>query len=260
MVKIINKRKHGNLFHYAHFFCDCLYPEIVNHIYKHKHVFRLKTIHQTLGNFKDIYQNVMNNKSIELLKEDFNKLTEEIIVINDRFNYTDDKSLSMFKEYIFNRYLINPLVYDIHYPEVVLIKRGDRRSLIDDEYLSSINENVTNGKERREIKDIEQVESTLIDMYGIKFKSFYLENETFHEQIKIFNNAKIIILAYGAAMCNMFFCKAGTTIIEITCDKKWPFFDIVSKNSNLNHIKITTNNAPHIISFLNKHNSEHPIN
>ena len=34
MIKVINNRNEGDLFHYAHFICDCLFPEIINDIYK----------------------------------------------------------------------------------------------------------------------------------------------------------------------------------------------------------------------------------
>ena len=45
MVKVINKRiTRGSLFHYAHFLCDCLFPEIINDIYSYKKVVREKNI------------------------------------------------------------------------------------------------------------------------------------------------------------------------------------------------------------------------
>ena len=72
----------------------------------------------------------------------------------------------------------------------------------------------------------------------------------FKEQVKLFNNAKVIILAHGAAMSNMFFCKKGTTIIEVTCNRKWPFFDKISSILELNHIKVDDNNIDTIISNL----------
>jgi capsular polysaccharide biosynthesis protein len=72
----------------------------------------------------------------------------------------------------------------------------------------------------------------------------------FKEQVKLFNNAKLIILAHGAAMSNIFFCKKGTTIIEVTCNTKWEFFDNISSILNLNHIKIDDNNIDTIINTL----------
>jgi hypothetical protein len=74
MIKIVNKRKGGGLFHYAHFLCDCLFPEIINNIYIYNTVIREKNIDQTLGNFNKIYEEVMLNKSIELIKSQFDIL------------------------------------------------------------------------------------------------------------------------------------------------------------------------------------------
>ena len=72
----------------------------------------------------------------------------------------------------------------------------------------------------------------------------------FGEQIKYFNNANLIICAHGACMANMFFCKEGTTIIEVTCGKHWPFFDKLSNILNLNHIKCHENNFDSIIKYI----------
>lgn len=51
MIKVINSRDGGSLFHYAHFICDCLFPEIICDIFKYDEVIREKNIHQTIGNF-----------------------------------------------------------------------------------------------------------------------------------------------------------------------------------------------------------------
>ena len=58
------------------------------------------------------------------------------------------------------------------------------------------------------------------DLYSDKFKALYFENIAFEEQVLYFNNAKLIICAHRAVMSNMFFCKKGTTIIEVTCGCK----------------------------------------
>ena len=114
--------------------------------------------------------------------------------------------------------------------------------------MQSINENITTGKERREIYNIDIIEKKLLDKYEDKFKSIYLESMTFEEQIKYFNNAKIILCAHGACMSNMFFCKENTKIVEVTCNKKWPFFDKISSNLDLIHYKCDNN--LNIINFL----------
>ena len=166
IIKIKNLREGGSLYHYAHFICDCLFPEIIYKIYNYKTVFRIKNLDQTLGNFNILYEEIMQNKNQEISEEDFNNnnLNIEIIKIN-RKNYYYKIYFNKFRDYIFNRYSINPLLYDINYPTVLLIKRGERKELIDDEELKKNNKNVTTGKERREIDNIDLVESFLNDKF-----------------------------------------------------------------------------------------------
>lgn len=251
MIKIINKRyTGGHLYHYAHFICDCLYPEIINDIFNYNKVFRIKNIDQTLGNFKKIYEEVMKNQSIEISEEEFNKIPGKSIILQPKESYCNLNCINKFRNFIFTRFTINPYLYNINYPEIVLIKRGNRKELIDDLDLQKINKNKTTGKERREINDIEIIESILKGQYCKRFKSFFLEEQPFEEQIKIFNNAKLIIMAHGAAMSNIFFCKSGTTLIEVTCNTHWEFFNTISKNLNLNHIKITKNSLDVILNSI----------
>ena len=47
-IKIFNKRYGGSLYHYAHFICDCLFPEIVCDIYNYDVVYRERSINQTI--------------------------------------------------------------------------------------------------------------------------------------------------------------------------------------------------------------------
>jgi hypothetical protein len=250
MIKIKNNRNGGSLFHYAHFICDCLFPEIICDIFNYDEVIREKNIHQTIGNFSKIYTDVMKIKNTELLSNDFNNLNVDTIFYKNKEKYYDKIYFDKFRKFIFERYDINNLEYNNNYPEVILIKRNDRINLIDDEYLSKINTNFTTGKERREINDIIDIENFLNKTYKNKFKSLYFENLHFEEQIKYFNNAKLIICAHGAVMSNMFFCKEGTKIIEVTCSCSWPFFDKISEILKLNHIKCHKNNVDDIIKYI----------
>lgn len=145
---------------------------------------------------------------------------------------------------------MNDSEYNIDYPEIILVKRNDRMNLIDDEYLSKINTNITTGKERREIDNIEYIETYLKDKYSTKFKSIYFENITFEEQVSYFNNAKMIVCAHGAVMANMYFCKERTTIIEVTCNDHWEYFDKLSKILNLKHVKCDINICNEIINCI----------
>jgi hypothetical protein len=250
MIKVINIRDGGSIFHYAHFLCDCLFPEIVNALYKYKKVVREKNIQQTIGNFNKIYEEVMSNKNIELIKSHFDTLFIKTITYKPKEYFCNKNYFDYFRNFIFTRYNINPFIYIDTYSPIVLIKRYNRINLIDDGYLKKINENVTTGKERREINEIDSLEEYLKKKYNSNFNSVYLELISFEEQIKIFNNAKMIICAHGAAMSNMFFCKEQTKIIEVTCNMNWKFFDTMSKILNLKHIKCHDNNLNSVIQCI----------
>ena len=250
MIKVINNRISGSLFHYAHFICDCLFPEIICDIFKYNEVIREKNLEQTIGNFNKIYTQVMNVKNTELFINDFNKVNVDTISYKNKEYFTNKTCFDKFRNYIFGRYNIKNLEYNNNYPKVILIKRKDRINLIDDEYLKKINTNVTTGKERREIKDIIDIEKFLKTKYQNNFKSLYFENLPFKQQILYFNNAKLIICAHGAVLSNMFFCKEKTKIIEVTCGFKYPFFNKISSILNLNHIKCHENNFKDIIKYI----------
>ncbi len=249
MIKIVNKRIGGNLYHYAHFICDCLFPEIINQIYKYDEVIREKNLNQTLGNFVSIYEEVMQNKSTELDSEQYKLLKVDSITCNKE-SYQSKLYFDMFRNFIFNRYKINHEIFDTNYPEVILIKRGGRKELIDDVELQKINKNITTGKERREIDDVDKVDEYLQNKYNDLFKSLYLENIKFEEQVKYFNNAKLIICAHGAGMSNLFFCKKQTKVIEVVCNTYWLFFDVITRINNIVHIKCNENKYKKIIELI----------
>ena len=250
MIKVKNSRGGGSLFHYAHFLCDCLFPEVINDIFKYEEVVREKNIKQTLGNFSKIYMDVMMIKNTELLSDQFNDLKVDIVLYPKKENYCDKIHVDKFRNFIFTRYKIDNLKYNDKYPEVVLVKRSDRIKLINDEYLEKINTNITTGKERREIDNIDTVEKYLQDKYTNKFRSIFFEHISFEEQVMYFNNARLIICAHGAVMSNMFFCKESTKIIDITCGCKWKFFDKLSEILNLEHIRCNQNTINEILNCI----------
>ena len=50
------------------------------------------------------------------------------------------------------------------------------------------------------------------------FEIYELSKLTFLEQIKIFNQAKMIVSMHGASLTNLMFCHPQTTVVEITAD------------------------------------------
>ena len=253
MIKVINRRKKGSLFHYAHFLCDCLFPEIINQLYLHGEVIREKSIHQTLGNFSKIYNEVMGTRNRELLKEEFDQISPQTppLIYKTKEEYSTIEYFNRFRYFIFDRYDI-PLSPPPNFPQIILIKRDDRIPLIDDPYLKPLNTNITTGKERREIDQIDRLSAHLEHAHGPNFRAIYLERLSFEEQVRYFHGASFIICAHGAGMSNMFFCKSSTTIFEVVCGREWEFFDVISKTLSLNHIKCHTNDINVIIPALNR--------
>jgi hypothetical protein len=250
MIKILNRRENGNLFHYAHFICDCLFPEIVMNMHKNKRIIREKSISQTLGNFLQLYCRIMNCECMEIDLSLFDSLKTKLYINEAKENLIHPIYFEKFRNFIFNRFDINSQIFYPKYPSVILIQRGKRIKLINDPELEDNNNNYTNGAERREINNIEKVKIFMKQMFGDDFQTLILENILFEQQIQYFNNAKIIICAHGACMSNLFFCKKDTILFEVTCGESWPFFDIITQNLQIIHHKIKNNNFHVIINRI----------
>ncbi len=50
--------------------------------------------------------------------------------------------------------------------------------------------------------------------------------------------------------CLICFCKEQTTIIEVTCNMNWDFFNNMSIHLNLKHIKCFDNNLNSVIKCI----------
>ncbi len=237
MIKVEIKTN-GSLFHYAHFICDCLLPEINAKVYEQDKVIRLKTVNQTIGNFSNIYEEVMGVKYEEILPKKYASIDCEKIILRKKGNRTSKGEIDFFRKYIFDKFDIKK---DRSYPEILLIQRGERRELISDNYLKNFNTNITTGKERREIFGIEELKVFIEDNYPNISKTLILEDLSFKKQVKYFHNAKLVIGMHGAAFANLFFCDPGTNVIEVNGEEESNFFDYISKLNNLNHIKIENN-------------------
>jgi hypothetical protein len=260
LIKVKNQRAGGNLFHFAHFMCDCVFPEVLSEVYKSDYIFRLKSLDQTLGNFEKIYESTFNCRNIEVDQTSFDKIECEEKVIERLPSHHNIEDFKKFIDFIFSSLSIdkapNPSC-----PEVLLIKRGERVELISDLELKKENKNITNGLERREIKGIDRVERRLRKKYGDKFSAATLEDMNFKDQVLHFYNAKIIVCAHGACMANLFFCQPETLVIEVnarTAKEKeksvgsgvFPFFDTICEVLNLNQQKIGSNNGFDLLKYI----------
>jgi hypothetical protein len=242
-IKVYNIRPDGWVFHYAHFLCDLVFPEVIEKIYEYDVCYREKSELQTIGHFKPLWEKIMNTKTEELSEEDFKNKDIPMKTIT-RFlgneNQYEKKEMIQFRDYIFKRFDIKP---DPTYPKMILIERGCNKKMVSSEIQDKLKDNkfaFTTGKERREIKDIDVLKQKLNNVTCIM-----LEHMDIEEQIKHFYNADIIIAAHGAALSNLLFCRENTTMIEIECGK-WKYFDVITKELSIHHIKCK-NNIPDII-------------
>ena len=73
-----------------------------------------------------------------MVEDEYNEYPGDIICFKKKEEYSNKYYFDKFRNFIFSRYKINNLIYLDDYPEVILIKRGDRVKLINDEYLSKL--------------------------------------------------------------------------------------------------------------------------
>lgn len=235
-VKVQVKTK-GSLYHYAHFLCDCLFPEVCLKLYDYDEVARQKHIKQTLGNFSKIYEDVMKTSYKEISPKIFESYEARRFVV-DKSKFKKPEEFFGFRDFILRRYNIER---DFNYPEVLLIERGERKELISDPEMRKNNKNVSTGKERREIEEIGELKKWMSDYFGVKYRCVILENLPFNEQVRLFYNANFIVAMHGAALSNMFFCRQKTKVLEVLGEREWNFFNVISQNMRLNHNKCDNN-------------------
>lgn len=278
-INSTKRLRKGALFHYAPFILHCLFPEIIQRAYNYSTVYRRKNLDSTLGNFKHIYEEVLVNESLEVSAEEFDKIEAPIIDSEFRREYLSKNYFDTFTDWIFRRYSIKNNEYDSAYPEVLLVKRAEHVDLIADKELKAqlpkppkdaqlrnidgdqlIGQSkevldyhffVTNGRDRREMDRIDDVEQYLQQRYGNRFLAVCFETLPFVEQVKYYNNARLIICVHGGCQINQIFCKPDTRIIEVEANgKKFEMFDNISRIQNLDHRKCTENQYDKIIEFL----------
>ena len=87
-----------------------------------------------------------------------------------------------------------------------------------------------NTKAIRLITNEKEVKNFLINN---GFESIVLGNLHFKDQIKIFNNAEIIVGLHGAGFSNISFCKTGTKVIELKNTTDGKVIENLALNNNL---------------------------
>lgn len=238
----------GNLWHYGHFFYDCILL-INSYIYNNKCnnitkiIILQKNFRDSLGVFKSTIENVLsciileenydeykNNKNIiEINAEDYNR------TYNDYNNlYIQCSKLLSLKEHSYDIILIERSIQNLKTKNIM-------------DYIKTnvnIKKNLNNGSLRASIKNHNDIKEKLQEKYGDKFKNVILEEMTLDEQVSIFKTAKIIIGQHGAGLCNIAWVQRPNVVVfeinpirnncwwykNMTIEKKFKYVGDVSEN------------------------------
>lgn len=166
---------------YDDFILLCLYPEILNQLYKIDFVYRKNT--QSIKNFKHYYDHVMKTINIELNENNFKDVNLKSIYIQHfDMNF---KNIHFFRNYIFTRY---DILDKQDYPKVILMASNDT--------------------------NIENVKIDILKKYNIMIDIVMFENDKIEKQIEYFYNASIILFLNHINFSNIIFCKTGTFIYD----------------------------------------------
>jgi hypothetical protein len=201
--------KHGGgLWHYGHFFYDCLMP-MVQYFDDNRLFGKIKTLqivqhtsNDNCGTFTHILEKMLR---VKLVNIDESEPSTGVVFItgylfNPDYNPKIFRTMIRIAKQVFN---IRPSNY-----EVVFITRG----------VAKLAYEGPNGaaKEGADLPYSEDIVNTLSEKYGSTFKNAILENMTIDEQISLFMSAKVVIGQDGAGMCNIvWMTQPNATIVEL---------------------------------------------
>ena len=142
-------------------------------------------------------------------------VTEHPYVITNDVGYDIQNIPIWISKWLKEKYINSKSTNNLNLPKKIFIDSSDSSQRI---------------KKLRLLVNEYQVRSFLINK---GFESIILGNLHFRDQIKIFNNAEIIIGLHGAGFANMCFCKPGTKIIEIKSNKTKKVIENLAKTNDL---------------------------
>ena len=103
----------------------------------------------------------------------------------------------------------------------------------------------------RQIKYLENI-LDILSSKNIKYKTVYLEDISFKEQVSLFSSYKTIVAAHGSAITNSIF-STNTTIVEIFFNEKDnKTFKSICKAVDVNIVQLNNNNEKEITNYFNQ--------
>ena len=170
--------------------------------------------------------NIPKEKCIS--SENFRHISSDKIIATDH-PYVISKSAThdiqnmpiWISEWLKKKYLKNSINKDPHSYDKIYIDRKDSIS----------------SRGLRLIKNEEEVKEVLIKN---NFKPVILSEYDFLDQVKIFNNAKVIAGLHGAGFANICFCNPGTKVIEFKSNNAGKMIEDLAIKNNLNYESISS--------------------
>jgi len=147
----------------------------------------------------------------------------ELFVTNHPYVLTKDASHDIqnipiwISEWLKSKYINDKLMNNSHFPKKIYIDRSD---------------SLSNTRGLRQITNEHEIKNYL-ENNG--FKSITLGKFHFHEQVKIFNNAEIIVGLHGAGFANLCFCKPNTKVVELRSDTAGKMIENLAISNKLIH-------------------------
>ena len=181
-------------------------------------------------------------ESLEMLKIPKKKLlssktfrhikTSNLIITDHPYNITEDPHLDAqnIPKWVIDWLKENFIFKNTdkrNYPKKIYIDRSDSTSNVA-KYRSLVNES--------EIKNVLKADG---------FKSIILNQLSFNEQIKHFNEADFIIGLHGAGFANLSFCKSSARVLEFKMHKTGKVIENLAKTNNLKYDSIECNAISH---------------
>lgn len=226
-VLVVPGNKWGSITHYYHFMFGLLLPFLSKEMNRQ---------HETHYYFPEI--GPMSRHLSKLVENGWSFGTnEEASALNiemrrvipigwDHPSTYQMANLEEVRDYIFKIFSIKQEIRSAE-KNILIIGRGQE----------SDNENPsdTYGAQRRTIPNLSDLHLQINGQANVKFVE--LDSMELDTQITLFANSDCIIAQHGAALSNLIFCRANTTIIEVIDSLARPmFFQSLSERLKLNHI------------------------
>jgi len=209
-LRLVSQRRGGFLWHYEPFITDFLVPLWLLKCRQHpdlESVYIQDTTDQSLGTFSPHAKELLGLDVYHVSPDGFESLEDVPLhplrgLGTGPYDFLDLHDVLQGLEGRFQ-------MLDPSYPKVLLI---DRRTA---DLGFPTHPAAHNGSARRNIDKHREVSDALCGLFGTQFRNVVLESLPPLEQARLFYNAELIIGEHGAGLCNLFFARPGTNLIEL---------------------------------------------